>query len=132
MLRNINTIINNPGVNLLKDKFKGKPGVVVATGPSLNKNKHLLKGLEDKALLISCDATLKILLAMGVKPHLVTSLEREMAVVQLFEGIQKEQVEDVYLAACPVVYPEVYQTYPGPNIVIYRRFDHFKWLQLER
>jgi len=132
MFANVNEIIENPGINLLKDKFKGLPGVVIATGPSLNKNKHLLKGIEDKAVLISCDATLKILLEMGVKPHIVTSLEREMAVVQLFEGIKKEQVEDVYLAACPVVYNEVYQTYPGKNIIIYRKFDHFKWLEMEK
>lgn len=132
MMNNIGYIINNPGINMLKDKFKGKPAVCIATGPSLDKNKHLLKGLEDKALLISADASLKILLQMGLKPHIVTTLEREMAVVQLFEGIQAEQVSDVYLAACPVVYKEVYETYPGPNIIVYRKFDHFKWLEVER
>jgi len=132
MFKNIPTILNNPGVNLLKDKFKGIPAVVVATGPSLDKNKHLLKGIEDKALIISCDASLKILSKMEHKPHLVATLEREMAIVQLFEGLTAEQVEDVYLMACPVVYPEVYESYPGKNIIVYRKFDHFKWLKIER
>ena len=36
MFANINEIIDNPGINLLKDKFKGKPAVCIATGPSLN------------------------------------------------------------------------------------------------
>lgn len=132
MFKNIPTILNNPGVNLLKDKFKDIPAVVVATGPSLDKNKHLLKGIEDKALIISCDASLKILAEMEYKPHLVATLEREMAIVQLFEGLTAEQVEDVYLMACPVVYPDVYASYPGKNIIVYRRFDHFKWLKIER
>lgn len=132
MMKNIPVILNNPGVNLLENKLKGIPAVVVATGPSLDKNKQLLKGIEDKALIISCDASLKILLEMGFKPHLVTTLEREMEIVKLFDGLQKEQVEDVYLMACPVVYPEVYATYPGPNIIIYRKFDHFKWLKIDR
>ncbi|MEW5919767.1 MAG: 6-hydroxymethylpterin diphosphokinase MptE-like protein [Bacillota bacterium] len=132
MLENLNEIIFNPGINLLFNKFQGKPGIVVATGPSLNKNKHLLKGLEDKALIISVDASLKILLKMGVKPHLVTSLERVPAVVKLIEGINKEEVEDIYLAACPVVRNEVYQAYPGPRIIVYRNFDHFKWLGIDR
>ncbi len=81
MLDNINEIVFNPGINLLYNKFRNRPAVVVSTGPSLNKNKHLLKGLEDKALIVSADASLKILLEMGVKPHLVTSLERVPAVV---------------------------------------------------
>jgi hypothetical protein len=132
MFKNIPTILSNPGVNLLKDKFKGVPAVVVATGPSLDKNKHLLKGIEDKALIIACDASLKILVANGYKSHLVATLEREMAIVQLFEGLTAEQVEDVYLMACPVVYPEVYKSYPGKNIIVYRKFDHFKWLKVER
>ncbi|MDD5051052.1 MAG: DUF115 domain-containing protein, partial [Candidatus Pacebacteria bacterium] len=31
-----------------------------------------------------------------------------------------------------VVYNEVYQAYPGPNIIVYRNFDHFKWLGIDR
>lgn len=132
MLDNLYEIVFNPGINLLYNKFKGKPAVVVATGPSLNKNKHLLKGLEDRALIISVEASLKILLEMGVKPHLVTSLERVPAVFKLIEGLKKEEVEDVYFAACPVVRSEVYEAYPGPRIIVYRNFDHFKWLGVDR
>lgn len=132
MLRNIEEIVFNPGINLLYHKFKGKPAVVVATGPSLNKNKHLLQGLEGRALIICVDASLKILLEMGVKPHLVTSLERVPAVLKLIAGVKKEEVENVYFAACPVICHEVYQAYPGPRIIVYRNFDHFKWLGIER
>ncbi|HHU76368.1 MAG TPA: motility associated factor glycosyltransferase family protein [Firmicutes bacterium] len=132
MLENLNEIIFNPGINLLFNKFKGKPAIVVSTGPSLNKNKHLLKGLEDKALIISVDASLKILLEMGVRPHLVTSLERVPAVVKLIEGLKKGEVKDVYFAACPVVRNAVYKSYPGPRIIVYRNFDHFKWLGVDR
>jgi hypothetical protein len=67
-----------------------------------------------------------------LKPHIITTLEREIEIVQLFEGVQPEDVQDVYLAACPVVYNQVYQTYPGPNIIVYRQFDHFKWLGIDR
>lgn len=132
ILANIEEIVGNPGINLLFNKFKGRPAVVVATGPSLNNNKHLLKGLENKALIISVDASLKILLDMGVKPHVVTSLERMMPTVKLLEGFSRKEVENVYLAACPVVRPEMYQVYPGPRIIVYRNFDHFRWLGINR
>ena len=132
MLDNLTEIIKNPGINLLANQMQGRPAVVVSTGPSLNKNKHLLKGLQDKALIICPDASLRVLLAMGVKPHLVTSLERIPATVQLLSGHDPEQVQDVYFAGCPVVRREAYEAYPGPRIIVYRNFDHFKWLGIER
>jgi len=101
MLDNIEQIAKNPGVNILYDKFKGKPAVIVATGPSLKKNMHLLKGLGDKALILSCDATFKLLLKNNIKPHMVTSLEREHEVQQFFDGLDPEEVKDVYMTACP-------------------------------
>jgi hypothetical protein len=132
MLDNVGEIVRNPGINLLYDKFKGKPAVIVATGPSLKKNMHLLKGLEDKALIIACDSSLKLLMQNGIKPHMVASLEREHEVQQFFEGFEPEDVKDVYMTACPVLYNHVYEAYNGPKIIVYRNFDHFKWLEIDR
>ncbi len=132
ILANLEEIIKNPGINMLYNRFQKKPAIVVATGPSLNRNKHLLKGLEDKALIISVDASLRILNEIGVKPHLVTSLERVPETADLFRGFAPEALDGVYLAACPVVMPECYEVYPGPRIIVYRDFVHFRWIGIER
>lgn len=132
ILRNLNEIIKNPGINLLYNKFNGKPAVVVSTGPSLNKNKHLLKGLEDKAVIIAADSALKILNEIGVKPHFVTMLERGENMSKLIEGFSYSDVKDTYFAACPVVDPKSYEVYPGPKVIVYRNFDHFKWIELDK
>jgi hypothetical protein len=132
MLENLKVIIENPGINLLRNKFCNKPAVVVSCGPSLDKNKHLLASLADKAVIIAADSALKPLLHMGFAPHMVAALEREKEVVHLVEDISLCDAQGIYLAACPVVYNEVYQTYPGPNIIVYRNFDHFKWLGIDR
>lgn len=132
MLDNLNEILENPGIELLYDAFRGKPGIVIASGPSLNKNKHLLKGLENKAVMVCADSTLRILIEMGIKPHLVGSLERIPPTVRVMSGFKKEDVENVYYAACPVVPKGAYEVYPGPRIIVYRTFDHFKWLGIEK
>jgi len=132
MLANLSVIIRNPGINQLFEAFRDKPAVVVATGPSLNKNKHLLKGLEKRALIVSVDASLKLLLEMGVRPHLVTALERGIAVAGFFKDFRPGELDDIYLAACPVVRREVYDLYCGPKVIAYRAFDHFKWLDVDR
>jgi hypothetical protein len=132
MLDNVSEIANNPVINLLYDKFAGRPAVIVATGPSLKKNMHLLKDLYDKALIISVDASFKYLMANGIKPHMVTSLEREHEVELFFDGFETEEVKDVYMTACPVLFNHVYKAYAGPQIIVYRNFDHFKWLEIDR
>ena len=130
---NIKTIIQNPGIKDLKGAFKNKPGVVVATGPSLNKNIHLLNEIEDRAVIVAADASLKVMQTKGVaKPHLVTSLERVIATAKLFEGQTEESLKDIFFAACPVVRPETYANYPGEKIIVYRDFATFKWLNIEK
>lgn len=129
---NINEIINYPGISDLKDKFKGMPGIVVSTGPSLDKNIELLSGLENKAVICAADASVKVMKKYSLKPHLVTSLERLTPTAKLFEGLSKEDVEDVYLAATPVIHPETYANFPGERIIVYRNFATFKWLEIEK
>ncbi len=133
ILQNLSTIIESPGIEDLKDAFKGKPGVVVATGPSLNKNVHLLEGICDKAVIVGADASAKVLKSKGLKPaHMVTSLERVMATSKLFEGLTEEDVKDSYLAACPVVVPETYANFPGEKVIVYRDFATFTWLDIPK
>ncbi len=133
IIKNLENIIFNPGIKDLFGKFKGKPAICVASGPSLAKNAHLLREVQDKALIFCCDATLKPLLyRYGVRPHIVTSLERVPAVVKFFEGIEPELLQNTWLGACPVVVPEVYETYKGPKVIVYRDFAHFRWLGIDK
>ncbi len=130
-LRNIPTIIDYTGIADLKDVFKGKPGIVVASGPSLDKNVKLLEGLREKAVICAADGSVKILKHHNLPPaHLVTSLERVIATSYLFEGLTEEDVKDSYLAACPVIVPETYANFPGEKIIVYRNFSTFEWLDI--
>lgn len=131
-LINIKEIINHPGIKDLKDKFKGRPGIVVATGPSLDKNIEQLRGLEDKAIICAADASLRVMKQYDIKPHFVTSLERVEATAKLFENFTEEETKGVYLAACPVLHPKTYENYPGKRIVTYRDFATFKWIDIEK
>lgn len=132
-LRNIPTIIDYPGIADLKDVFKGKPGIVVASGPSLDKNIKLLEGLREKAVICAADGSVKILKHHNLPPaHLVTSLERVIYTAHLFQGLTEEDVKDSYLAACPVVVPETYANFPGEKIIVYRNFATFEWLDIKK
>ena len=132
MFKNINVILENPGIALQFDKFKNIPIVVVSSGPSLKKNMHLLNDIKDKALIICAESTFRILMKAGIKPHMVTSLERTDRTISSFDDFENDDLNDVFLASTPVIPNQVYQIYHGPKIIVYRNYDHFKWLEIEK
>ena len=118
------TAINSPLIafgkplELIKDKFSGRPAILVSAGPSLDKNFRLLEAVQDKCLIISVDAVLGKLLENGVKPHIVTSLERGLIIYDLFfsrivERFRKE-CKDILLVAQGVSIPWTPGRWPGP------------------
>lgn len=62
-------------VNFLKNKFEGKPAVIVSAGPSLNKNIHLLKEVQDKFIIITGPRTLGILIKNGITPDFLCEVD---------------------------------------------------------
>ncbi|MBF0498599.1 MAG: motility associated factor glycosyltransferase family protein [Candidatus Riflebacteria bacterium] len=132
IMKNLSTIMRNPGIKDMKDHFRGLPGIVVSTGPSLDKNIEELKASVGKCVMFAADSALRVLLRHGIRPHAVATLERVIEVAKLFEDIPLEDMQNVYLAATPVIMREVYDAWKGPNIVVYRSFAHFDWLQMPK
>ena len=135
MLQNLDIIASNPGAERVKDRFKGKPAVIVATGPSLNKNIHLLPQIKNKCVFFAADASLNTFFNHNpiIEPDICCSLERNLSTANHFKQIDQDKkhlMNNIYLAACPVVKPLVYQEWHGKHMVIFRDFAHFKWLKL--
>ena len=135
MLNNLDTITTKPGIIQIKDKFKGVPAVIVATGPSLNKNIDLLPEIKNKAVFFAADASLNTFLLHEpqIIPDIVCSLERNLSTANHFKQIKdKQSMSDIWLCACPVVKPEVYWAWKGKDVTLYRDFAHFTWLGVDR
>jgi len=111
-----------PKLRTLRGAFKGRPSVVVSAGPSLDKNYELLKGREDKLLIIATDTVLRKLLKNGIRPHIVCALERGLVVLDKhFRDVirdYKEELKDVLLVVQSVCVPQIVGTWPGPKIVV--------------
>ncbi|MCD6574546.1 motility associated factor glycosyltransferase family protein [Candidatus Aerophobetes bacterium] len=127
ILTNIPQVISNPGIKNLFGKFKNKPAICVAAGPSLNKNVHLLKEVENKALIICVDAALRTLLEHQIEPHIVVSIDYGVGVRNLFDGVM-ERTENLFLAADPEVYPDVLSDFKGKKFIINIHKPIARWL----
>lgn len=128
VIRNKTSMEQNPGVNLLKGEFKDLPAIVISTGPSLKSSLDDLKELQNRAVLIAADASLKILLDAGITPHFVCSIERDEGPAAFFKNLGKVSSN---LVAYPMVPEIVLQSYGGPRWVAYRDYGYFYYLENE-
>ncbi|EJL46891.1 MULTISPECIES: motility associated factor glycosyltransferase family protein [Brevibacillus] len=75
-LRNIPISLTSHRLIEMKDKYKGKPAICVASGPSLDKQLPLLRKAKGKALIICAESAFQVLLKNGIEPDVVCILER--------------------------------------------------------
>jgi len=88
---NLPAVIGDPGISALADAFKDKPAVIVAAGPSLNKNIHLLAEAKNRSVIICVGTALKAMLAQGLHPDIVVTLDPSEANYRHFEGVTLEE-----------------------------------------
>jgi hypothetical protein len=110
--RNIAWYVGCPGINELRDRHKGQPAIIVSAGPSLRKNKHLLKEAVGKAVIIAVQTTLQPLLEMGIEPDYVTSLDYHDICTRFFEKLPKGL--RTRLVAESKASSAIFSLYPGP------------------
>lgn len=70
-LENLVTIAQHPAWSNLKILTKDLPAVIVSPGPSLQQNLHLLKGMQDRILIIATAQAIMALQAEGIAPHVI-------------------------------------------------------------
>lgn len=74
--------------DILSDKFKDRDVYIVAAGPSLDKNCHLLKERESDSIVIATGTVLKKLLAEGIRPDYFVVSDANARVYAQINGIE--------------------------------------------
>jgi Tfp pilus assembly protein PilF len=114
-MQNVPNILRKPGVTALKDTFKGRPAIVVAAGPSLEKNFHLLRKVRSKAVIVAVDAALPTLLPSGIVPDLLVAIDPLPENVAMFRN--NPLLKQVPFVCLTQYTPEIVDVYPGPLFV---------------
>ena len=73
---NARLILPAPTIGEMKGFFGATPIISIAAGPSVKRHLDQLRRLQDRCILVACDAVLHGLLDAGIDPHFVTPLER--------------------------------------------------------
>jgi tetratricopeptide (TPR) repeat protein/uncharacterized Rossmann fold enzyme len=113
ILLNFPDVLQSAGIKHLEHLFDGRPAVLVAAGPSLEKNVHLLRELQGRAVIIAVDTALRLLLPLGIKPDIVTTIDFNQVNFQKFANVPIDP--DISLVYHPGGYYESIRAFQGPR-----------------
>lgn len=83
--------IKIPPLQVLENKFKNIPAVIISAGPSLSKNLEILKKFQDKAVIFCVGTALKSVSENGIKPDFLNVIEMYDCSTQ----IENQKTEDL-------------------------------------
>jgi hypothetical protein len=108
-IKNIKDLLKSPKLDCVKDKYINRPSIIVSAGPSLDKNVHLLKKAEGKALILATDAVLGTLKKHNITPDAVFTVER---IWKTYEAFYKDKEFDkkIVFVGPTVVRSEILKT----------------------
>jgi len=114
--QNVDACIECNGLDELKDIYPDVPAIIVASGPSLDKNIHQLIKAKDQAVILACDASLKACEANGVLPDCVASIERDP---EIYDYYYKDRSFDdqLVLIGPTVLWPDIFTSFKGKKVL---------------
>lgn len=118
-LDNLEHFAECPPVDVLRDRFRGLPMVIVGAGPSLKKNAHLLKKIKGRAVIVAAITAYKAVLDYGVVPDFLISAEK-IDLPHYFTGTDVDK--DVRLILGDVSHPGLFNRETGRKFVFYNAY----------
>ena len=116
MWRNLKSAAASIRLNDLRRRLNGKPAVVAAAGPSLDKNIAQLRGLEDSIAIIAVDTAYRTFVKNGIHPHIVVTTDPTELNAKHFEGLSP--APHTILAFDPEVYSEIPDRWPHRKLFL--------------
>lgn len=102
-------------VDELEPMFKGKNAVIVAAGPSLDKNVQLLKEKPENTIIVAVGTVFRKLINVGIMPDYVVFLDAQNNMIRQIDGLENESVP---IICTSTVYKGIAMNYTGTRYLI--------------
>jgi hypothetical protein len=122
---NADTFLSCPDLNDCAGIFGDIPIISIAAGPSLKLHLDELRALQDRCILVACDAVLKGLHSAGIEPHFCTPLER---VIEVEPMVDQADGSRTILCGPPLVHPRVLSHFHGRALTVWGPDPLYDWL----
>lgn len=114
-IKNLNKICEASNATHLSGKFQGIPGILVSAGPSLEKNIHLLKGLEDKCVIMAAGTAVRIMEDNELSPHFMVGIDAGDKEGEIHTNVRNK---DTYFIYSNQVSTHSVNGYTGPKFLM--------------
>lgn len=114
--KNVDACIEANGFDEIEDLYKDVPAIIVASGPSLDKNIKDLPHAVGKAVIMSCDASLDICRMYDIQPDCVASIERDPEIYEYYYK-NKSFDEKLVLVGPSLLWPDIFKDFRGKKIL---------------
>lgn len=128
---NLPLMLTRPTIKELFTKKNSEFAIVVSTGPSLFKQLELLKKVKNYATIISVDASLPILAKEGIKPDMVTSMERVIETAEFFRKTPTSFQKGITFVCASLQHPDLLKTIKGNLVIGMRPFGYNTYFHLD-
>ncbi|MCM1499672.1 MAG: DUF115 domain-containing protein [Clostridium sp.] len=102
-------------VDELRSGFEGKAAVIVAAGPSLDKNVELLKNKKPGMIIVAVETVFRKLLNLGIDVDYMIVTDANERIYNHIRGLEDSQVPMLYLSTA---YRAFAMNYKGPKYII--------------
>jgi len=128
-MKNVRHLVRSRDTAQMRNLFEGVPAIVVAAGPSLNKNIQYLKQFKHKAVIIAVDTIAERLCEEGIIPDFICSIERgELTYTYFYKN--KSYPSEVTLVAPLLLYPEIFEEFTNDICIPIRdNVGEYVWLK---
>ncbi len=123
-LRNVPSFETESDAAALFNLYPGKPVVIAAAGPSLNRNLEELKPHRDKVVLVAADTALRTMLSAGLAPDFVVAVDPSPANARHLMSLPSPE-ETALVAEASVERTSLEQF--GGRTFLFRVGDHHPW-----
>jgi hypothetical protein len=114
-----------PSIGEMNGFFGDRPIISIAAGPSVADHLDELRALQDRCVLVACDAVLHGLLDADIDPHFVTPLERVDMILPMLTRAGESRAIYAGLPVCP---PAAVRPFAERAIGVYCGDRLYQWL----
>ncbi len=118
-LANLDITAHSPGVNHFRDCWKGRPAIIVAAGPSLNKQLPVLREVQNHILIIAVEKSWSILKKAGINAHITVAIDPRSP-----PAWEIEPPDDVWFLVSSSCNPATVQSKTGKHVVSFASPAH--------
>ena len=117
-------------IDELKPEFEGKDVIIVAAGPSLDKNVELLRDKKPGIIILAVETVFRKLLKLGIDVDYMIVTDANSRIYSHLAGLEEEQIPMLYLATA---YKEYSMNYCGKKYLICQNgYDRAQELAMQK